>query len=544
MAVDGWSFHSISKSEGTRLGLLSRKFSDLPKTPQTIKNLVMKFADDLIQEDKKRLAELVKKNIRFALTFDEWTSLRNRRYLNLVLHYEDSKIINLGLFRVIGNATSVNVLLLVQSALGEFGLDLYKHIVCIMTDGCPTMTKLGELASPVIQQLYYAHAIQLSVLDTLYVKKTQKQPKEVDTDSSDSANEEDDSGDEDENLKVRTCAEFSYKYREDLLTMVQAVRPVVKHFINSPLANEKLQSYVKKFHEHELGLLLDCKTRWSSLFKMLERFSTLHLCVEKTLNDEGKKDLIKAIDIKFFDEVVDALRPVEWLTRKLCQRDATLVTADASFSIVLKKLTCLNTLVSEQIYQSLLVRLQERRTILSDTLFYLQSAKMRRDPDSLIEMASRSTITNTLKDIIVRLKNEVRNEQVTQQPITDELLDFLNEDDTLQEPPTKTMSLEEEMDSELKREMKSFEPSNQGLSPLLQTIKKEMELFESGGSRGCNLQFVYEVLLNIKPTSVKSERVFSTSGNFCSKLRSRLGDDSLSKICYLKSYFLTNKPKN
>lgn len=71
---------------------------------------------------------------------------------------------------------------------------------------------------------------------------------------------------------------------------------------------------------------------------MLDRFSLLYLYVNKTLDDLNNKDLIKDLDIKFLEQVVDALRSVEWLTRKLCQRDATLVTADATFSVVLKKL--------------------------------------------------------------------------------------------------------------------------------------------------------------------------------------------------------------
>lgn len=49
--------------------------------------------------------------------------------------------------------------------------------------------------------------------------------------------------------------------------------------------------------------------------------------------------MAKDIDIKFLDQIVDALRPLEVVTRKICQRDATLVTADTIFSIALKKLS-------------------------------------------------------------------------------------------------------------------------------------------------------------------------------------------------------------
>lgn len=262
VAVDGWSFHSIANSKGLRLGLAARKFCDLPKCPKTIKNLVMKVAEELIQKDKEQLSQLLKVNTRFALTFDEWTSARNRRFMNLVLHYGDSKIINLGLHRVTGNATSVNLLQLVCSALDKFGLDLFKHIICIMTDGCAVMTKLGALASPVFQQLCYAHAVQLSVLDVLYVKEDKSDQDKLDliTENFDNGSDEE-IEDFDEDWKVADNDELVFKFREEMHLMVKSVRCIVKYFRRFLLANEKLQDYVQKFHGKELEMILDCKTR-------------------------------------------------------------------------------------------------------------------------------------------------------------------------------------------------------------------------------------------------------------------------------------------
>jgi hypothetical protein len=68
-------------------------------------------------------------------------------------------------------------------------------------------------------------------------------------------------------------------------------------------------------------------------------------------------------------------------------------------------------------------------------------------------------------------------------------------------------------------------------------VKKEMAVFESGGSRGDRLQTAYSYLLTIKPTSVESERAFSAAGLFCGKLRSQLNDDTLDELCFLRSYF-------
>ena len=56
-------------------------------------------------------------------------------------------------------------------------------------------------------------------------------------------------------------------------------------------------------------------------------------------------------------------------------------------------------------------------------------------------------------------------------------------------------------------------------------------------SRGRYLQLVYDYLLSIPPTSVEAERASSASGLICSRLRTRLGDETLDALCFLRSYF-------
>ena len=43
------------------------------------------------------------------------------------------------------------------------------------------------------------------------------------------------------------------------------------------------------------------------------------------------------------------------------------------------------------------------------------------------------------------------------------------------------------------------------------------------------------------PTSIVSERAFSATGLFITRIRSRLADDTLDSLCYLGNYFKNQK---
>ena len=53
-------------------------------------------------------------------------------------------------------------------------------------------------------------------------------------------------------------------------------------------------------------------------------------------------------------------------------------------------------------------------------------------------------------------------------------------------------------------------------------LKREIVMFDDSGIKGSLLNLTYEYLLTVKPTSVESEPAFSSTTNFCSKLRTRL----------------------
>ena len=55
--------------------------------------------------------------------------------------------------------------------------------------------------------------------------------------------------------------------------VINKVRIIARLFRKSPAKNYVLQGYVKEIRNgKELKLILDCKTRWSSILTMIERF--------------------------------------------------------------------------------------------------------------------------------------------------------------------------------------------------------------------------------------------------------------------------------
>ena len=79
---------------------------------------------------------------------------------------------------------------------------------------------------------------------------------------------------------------------------------------------------------------------------------------------------------------------------------------------------------------------------------------------------------------------------------------------------------------------------------LLAAIKTEMSVFETSGVRGRCLQLVYSYLLAIPPTSIEAERAFSAAGLLCTKVRSRLGDNTLDTLCFLRTFYRSRKSQS
>ena len=140
---------------------------------RSIRHLVMNYAYEIRDVQKQEIAKLKQDGQKFSVTLDEWTSTRNRRYVNIYVNTNGNKCWNLGLVRVQGSLTSNACLELVREKLERHNLSLEHDIVALQTDGPAIMVKMGRI-SPTCHQQCFAHGIQLAVLDVLYKKRRGK----------------------------------------------------------------------------------------------------------------------------------------------------------------------------------------------------------------------------------------------------------------------------------------------------------------------------------------------------------------------------------
>ena len=112
---------------------------------------MLRYGNQLHEKVSSYLSNIKSKGGHFSLTLDEWTSLQNKRYLNINIH-GNGFFLNLGLMRIKGRFSSEACSGAISQKLKEFGIDFETDITAITTNGCAMMKKLGRII-PNYQQL-------------------------------------------------------------------------------------------------------------------------------------------------------------------------------------------------------------------------------------------------------------------------------------------------------------------------------------------------------------------------------------------------------
>ena len=160
----------------------------------------------------------------------------------------------------------------------------------------------------------------------------------------------------------------------DISDIVTRVRQIVKLFKRSPLKNETLQNYVKEIYPNGLNLILDCKTRWSTLLDMLERIIKIKLLVQKALLDLGVRIDFSDLEFTQIEFLTKTLSPIKIAVEALCRRDSNLITAEATIKFLLDELNISPSYYSTRVLEAIDQRIfQERYTDASVIIQYLHN---------------------------------------------------------------------------------------------------------------------------------------------------------------------------
>lgn len=539
-AVDGLPFSIFIKSPDLRQMLEARGYH-VPKSRHTIKTLVIAYFEKIRNSVVDEIHQLKTNGEKFSLTFDEWTSISNKHFMSINVH-KGEKFWNLGLVRLKHSLTATACVDHLEKRLQAFQLNMTKDIVAVTTDGASTMVKVGKLITP-MQQLCFAHGIQLAVIDVLYKKDVPTSgtyAKEVLDTLEFSDSDADSDCEESENMetmdRIEVCENNDFleiTNERDLHIMISKIRKTVRMFRKSPMKNDLLQKQIRSDHGKELKLILDSKTRWSSLLDMLDRFTLLENSIKKALIDLNMLPILDS-EWQTIKGVVKVLQPIKLTVEALCRRDMDLYKADAALKFMLEELAKIKTTLSNDLQDSLRNRIKQRRTIYSETLSYLTDPDfIKSEPDDCFKTSNIFLIKSELEKILIRLNNE----DATERESTDE-----SDEDEIPiaeilraENESLEVKLQKALQKCLKPIRKQTRKCNQ--SRLSDTITQEIHLYANGGSRGRNLQQAFEFLSTIQPTSVEPERCFSSAGFLCNKIRSRLGDGTLDALIFLRYFF-------
>ena len=85
---------------------------------------------------------------------------------------------------------------------------------------------------------------------------------------------------------------------EAIELVIKKVRAIVRKLRKSPVKSDVLQNAIKQKLGKELRIIKDCKTRWSSLCAMLERFIEISEPIDDVLEDMNLKGLMLSAEVK------------------------------------------------------------------------------------------------------------------------------------------------------------------------------------------------------------------------------------------------------
>lgn len=198
--------------------------------------------------------------------------------------------------------------------------------------------------------------------------------------------------------------------------------------------------------------------------------------------------------------------------------------AERVINFLLNALQEQNNVLARELFSRLLIRFNDRRdSKLIGLILYLIEPQLL-IVDTHFKYPSKNVIQKFGCELFNRLYSN--NEDLSE----------TNTSHTTQQP-VSIMTLQDRLRNSLDVLEKIKMSSN---TEICESLKKDFEYYDKFGKKSPRLQSLLEALLTIPPTSTRAERNFSLAANIVTKQRSKLTDQHVDAIFFLKSFFLTN----
>lgn len=260
------------------------------------------------------------------------------------------------------------------------------------------------------------------------------------------------------------------------------------------------------------------------MFDMIERFLCLYESIQLALIQLKLLLSFSTREVSQLTNLIQALAPIKLAAEALGRQETNIITAERIFSVLLDKLTkCQTNNIAAFFLNAIQARITERRNpslvnlaeFLNDPTFIDRNAV-----DHFGSKVKKSSIVSLAKDILGRLtKPDEHHESNVSSDESEDVIEV------------------QELDLKSAFEKAIMEGKKQCKKPVkINSLAKEISLFESTHSRTQNLDNLFNYVKTIQVTSIESERAFSASGLFVTKMRSRLSPSTVNALCFLQSY--------
>ena len=436
---------------------------------------------------------------------------------------------------------------MIDKRLLEFGIVRETDVIASTTDGASMMKKFGRLLG-CYHQLCIAHALHLAVTDVLYQKPASISSERRGGENAEDLEEEEEGEEEEEEEEEGDSQSFAQEearpdvppFCESLADLIRQVRIIIKTFRKSPVKNDFLAKCCEELGLEFTKLLLDVKTRWNSVVKMVRSLLRILSAVNKALLEFGLAHLILSeAEVNMLRGVVDCLDTIEVAATELGGNDVDMGAADKIMEFILVNLGKDESPFGTSMYDAVFRRIEERRMPhISGLIRYLSGENL---SDSTLSYPSRQELMKTARDVFVKFfwekpaSCEAEAPTPTTPPTAPTASTSQGESD---DPPCKRSKSAELKAFLCEKASTSCNSSYRCSSDVIAEIKRQFTSFDASGKLPPDLENILLALKSIPPTSVEAERAFSAAGLFMTKLRTRMDDQCIDMLCFLRHYFM------